>query len=138
MLPPLSHRFCAPSAQKQQRPHHGTSDVTLWSPGLTVLTPGPIASTTPAPLTAGEGVVGQRDVPGCEAVVGLARPAATMRTRISPSRGSSSSVVTISHGPGPSRRTAVFVFMLFLLIAHVTVIQMPGKSFAIATLKCGL
>ena len=42
-------RLVRPLRQWTHSPHSGANRVTTWSPGRTILTPSPTASTTPAP-----------------------------------------------------------------------------------------
>src|SRR4051812_34559191 len=46
---PRSHRLVLPMAHQWQRPHDGMNEVDTWSPGWTVITPSPTASTIPEP-----------------------------------------------------------------------------------------
>lgn len=49
MVAPMSQRFCRPVEQYRQAPQLGMKLHTTWSPGLTLVTPAPTSSMTPAP-----------------------------------------------------------------------------------------
>ncbi len=102
MLPMLClHRVGQPRAHSAQRPQFARVVTTTWSPGRTVVTSEPTASTTPAPswpMTTG---VGNGMVPSSTDWSLWHTPAATIFTLTSPAPGSrtSSRSVTVAFSP---------------------------------------
>ena len=113
-----SHTCELPERHDLQRPQAGTNDrITCW-PGRTDVTPGPTASTVPAPSwpsTTGSAM----GASPCMKWRSLRQmPAAPIFTRTSPALGSSSSTSSITNGVFGSYRTAAFnVGLLFSSIA---------------------
>src|SRR5271165_3063 len=109
---PQSHRFWRPVEQYRHVPQAGMNEQTTWSPTLTLLTPGPTASMTPAPSC--PPTMGSRPVlsPVCRCSSEWHMPDALKAIRTSPSLGSSSSSSVISHGLPGSRMTAALVRMI--------------------------
>jgi hypothetical protein len=87
------------------------NEQTTWSPTATRVTPGPTASTIPAPSC--PPTIGSRatesPVRRCSSEWHM--PEATKRSRTSPARGSSSSSSVISKGLPVSRMTAAVVLI---------------------------
>ena len=71
---PASHRFCRPVEQYRHEPQAGMNEQTRWSPTLTLVTPGPTASTTPAPSWPADDRDAHRRVALLDVVVGVAQP----------------------------------------------------------------
>ena len=96
-----------PARPARSAPPHGTShdSATGW-PTRSVCTPGPTASTTPAPSWPIAIGVGRGHSPSRTWRSEWQTPDARIRTRTSPARGSASSTVSTTVGLPPRRRTA--------------------------------
>src|SRR5689334_11328588 len=113
---PRSHRLPPPETHAGQRPQVGTNWATTWSPTASDRTPGPTASTTPAPSCppiSGSLPIGMSPVAAWSSE--WQSPAATNRTSTSCSRGSSRSTSITCHFPGCSSNAAARVLMARLL-----------------------
>src|SRR3954468_16526241 len=109
---PSSQRFCRPVEQYRHLPQAGMKEQTTWSPTCTLVTPGPTASTIPAPScppTTGKRIIAS---PFWMWSSEWHSPAAMNLMRTSFGWGSSSSSSVISHGLPGSRQTAARVVML--------------------------
>src|SRR5437764_5374244 len=82
------HIVGRPASQYWQEPQLPSVVRTTWSPSLTVVTPSPTASTTPAPSWPSTTGVGNSVVPVMMGTSLWHRPAAPIRTRTSPGPGS--------------------------------------------------
>ena len=95
----LRHNAGYPRLQYVHVPHDGAHEMTTWSPGSSWVTPEPTASTTPEPSSPRTMGIG---MPVCEPSYACRQlwhtPLATIRTRTSPNRGSSSSSSIICIG----------------------------------------
>ena len=108
---PISHRAGEPEAHARQRPHAVTHASATASPTRGASTPGPTASTMPAPScpsTIGRSYV---QVPSMTWRSERQTPAAAMRTRTSPACGSASSTSSTLSGAFASHSTAALVSM---------------------------
>jgi len=96
-----SHRCGDPAAQKKHRPHQRTNDTTTRSPGRTLITPGPVSVTTPAPscpATTGGGAAHPAHCPRTRFRSLWHTPTAASRTFTSPGPGGSRSISSTTSG----------------------------------------
>src|SRR5690606_5760593 len=106
---PSSQRYWRPLEQYLQRPQLGRNDIDTWSPGFTLVTPGPTSSTTPAPswppMTGSPS--GMSPVTACSSEWHM--PATFIETSTSPCLGSSSSTSSIFQSSPTPQSTAARV-----------------------------
>src|SRR5882757_10258038 len=103
------HSTVRPWLQYLQRPQCGRKEKITWSPGFTVVTPGPHSAISPAaswPGTIGSGE-GQSPFMTCQSL--WHTPEAFILTRTSPALGGSSSQSTTCRGSLGLNRTAAFI-----------------------------
>src|SRR6185436_11272961 len=106
------HSTVRPWLQYLQRPQWGRKEKITWSPGFTVVTPGPTSAISPAaswPGTIGIGD-GQSPFMMCQSL--WHTPDAFILTRTSPAFGGSSSHSTTCNGSLGLKRTAAFIGVL--------------------------
>src|SRR5277367_2542395 len=109
-MPPV-HRLGWPDRHCGQLPQKPERQATTWSPGLTVVTSAPTASTTPAPSwpsTIGRSS-GNRPIPSTTCRSLWHTPVATVRTSTSRPHGWSTSTCSIVSGAWTLRKTAALI-----------------------------
>src|SRR5690606_12329310 len=111
-----THRLVLPDLQNRHSPHSAVYSGITWSPGLTLVTPSPTSTTTPAPScpsTAGNTPSGSSpdrvDATVWHSAVWV------IFTSTSPFRGRATSSSTISSGFPGAKATAARDFMAWLL-----------------------
>src|ERR1700694_2313179 len=92
--------------QNQQIPHDGDQFNSTWSPGRTLVTPGPTAMTVPAPSCPRTAGSGWTSVPLASERSEWQTPAAARQTCTSPAAGAGSSISSIVSGEPTDVRTA--------------------------------
>ena len=101
-----------PLAHQRHRPQPGMNWITTWSPGATLVTADPTASTIAGALVpTGEGQLHGRHVAGDEVVVGVAETGRHDLDEDLGGPGSSRSTSVTSHFPGWEKSTAALVFI---------------------------
>src|SRR5215469_2488556 len=123
-IPPV-HKLGWPERHCGQLPQNPDRQATTWSPGLTVVTSAPTASTTPAPSwpsTIGRSS-GKRPSPSTTCRSLWHTPVATVRTSTSRPQGLSISTASIVSGSCTLRNTAASISIAFFL-------PKPGASFS--------
>ena len=99
----LRHQVGRPALQKRQRPQAARVCSTTGSPGASPETPGPTASTVPAPSCPSTQGAGQSMVPSITEQSLWHRPAAEIRTATSPGPGSRTSSPVVARARSPSK-----------------------------------
>ena len=121
-------RWCRSRRHSSHAPHEGAQESATCWPGRTRRTPGPTASTMPAPSwpsTAGHGVVA---VPSIAFRSEWQTPLAYRRTSASPARGGSSSSSAISSRPPVSGSTAARTFTRAPIVSAAEAARPPASA----------
>src|SRR6218665_1852290 len=112
-----THRLVLPLLQNRHSPHSAVYSGITWSPGLTLVTPSPTSTTTPAPSwpsTAGKMPSGSSPLSVKASV--WHTPVWVILTSTSPLRGGATSSSTICRGSPALKATAARDFMGGLLV----------------------
>src|SRR5690606_9039865 len=111
-----THRLVLPDLQNSHSPHSAVYSGITWSPGLTLVTPSPTSTTTPAPSW--PSTTGNRPSGSAPDSVNASvwhSAVWVIFTSTSPLRGGSTSISTICSGFPASKATAARDFMAILL-----------------------
>src|SRR6058998_1715019 len=124
---PPTQRFGCPPRHCSQLPQKPERQATTWSPGRTVVTSAPTASTTPEPSCPRtiRRSTGKRPMPSTTCRSLWQTPVAAVRTRTSRPDGLSISTDSIVRGSCGLRKTAAFISM-----ARSSLRQLPAEPVA--------